>query len=584
MNGFIGDISVATPFVVGGEPQYVEGSLSVFFRGWISNRASVLESCGTLRRPADDAELACRAYRRWGRDLQRHVEGEFALVVVDRAGGDVLLTQDGIGVCPLFVGVLAGRLVFTSHLHRLLETGCPLALDEVYLAEQLRFCRHIGDRSPFRGIRRMTGGQTLEWKNGALRPHVAWSLAEVRPSGIGAGGELDEQFRALLADAVTSATTGERCWTELSGGLDSSSIACCAASLGIPVEAVSLTYPDSPSADERPWMRKVVERWPMPWRQIDGDGLAPFSKWPDAPFGEPNMSICTFAHSEALHRMAAEAGATVLLSGNGGDHVLLGDRVTPVFLADALLGGRFGALNTALAQWRAAGAPTRSWRFMMAETAVRPAIDSLFGRTIRPGQSLPAPSWLHPDLIRRHRLDDRRGGPAGLRDGTVGGQHYRERVREASVLLSMNVNQYRAAVPLRYPLLHRPLVAFMYGLPWEEKLRPGQDRVIQRRALKDILPPAVRRRVTKAGIEEPCMRGLKAGGARLVAELTEGSRLVHHGLVDQASWTRAAGLATRGMVEGLSLFMAAASLEIWLRQTEAAVFLQPKVSGTRRGV
>jgi hypothetical protein len=54
----------------------------------------------------------------------------------------------------------------------------------------------------------------------------------------------------------------------------------------------------------------------------------------------------------------------------------------------------------------------------------------------------------------------------------------------------------------------------------------------------------------------------------LLDDLCQRSRMVERGFVDGGAWRRAVTLASHGMVENLSQFMAAASLEIWLRQIE----------------
>ena len=68
--------------------------------------------------------------------------------------------------------------------------------------------------------------------------------------------EYEERFVSLLTQAVTGTLNGqEPVWTELSGGLDSLTVACFAARAGAKhFEAVSLTYNRYAKADESKWM------------------------------------------------------------------------------------------------------------------------------------------------------------------------------------------------------------------------------------------------------------------------------------------------------------------------------------------
>ncbi|MFN8536336.1 MAG: asparagine synthase-related protein [Thermomicrobiales bacterium] len=62
----------------------------------------------------------------------------------------------------------------------------------------------------------------------------------------------------------------------------------------------------------------------------------------------------------------------------------------------------------------------------------------------------------------------------------------------------------------RYPFLDRRVVEFCLELPAEQKLARGMTRAIVRRALGDLLPPAVRDRTSKATPARSLMRNLLA--------------------------------------------------------------------------
>jgi hypothetical protein len=143
-----------------------------------------------------------------------------------------------------------------------------------------------------------------------------------------------------------------------------------------------------------------------------------------------------------------------------------------------------------------------------------------------------------------------------------------ERVlRSANVVSFWNLRASMRA-EFRHPLLSVPLVEFMCAIPWDVKLSPSSDRVLQRAAFQHALPEAVARRVTKGGPDEAIYTGFEASAIwqRL---LTNHARIVERGYVDRTRWTDAVGLATVGRCESIKHFKAAATLEIWLRQLEA---------------
>ena len=116
-----------------------------------------------------------------------------------------------------------------------------------------------GERTPFVGIRRLLPGTSLVWSRGRVEELQTWNLNDVPPLNYGSDREYEDHFRSLLESAVraTLAPTGPT-WISLSGGLDSSSVACVAASLaGRELAAYSVLCSAWPEADERTWMRAV---------------------------------------------------------------------------------------------------------------------------------------------------------------------------------------------------------------------------------------------------------------------------------------------------------------------------------------
>ena len=120
---------------------------------------------------------------------------------------------------------------------------------------------------------------------------------------------------------------------------------------------------------------------------------------------------------------------------------------------------------------------------------------------------------------------------------------------------------------LRFPLLYRPLVEFMLGIPWEQKLRPECDRYLHRRAMTGILPEQVRLRTDKAGPEEAQFEGLRRDSPWLDLLLTR-PRVVERGYVDARRWSEAVNQARFGRIVSMRHFIAAATLEVWLQQRE----------------
>jgi hypothetical protein len=129
------------------------------------------------------------------------------------------------------------------------------------------------------------------------------------------------------------------------------------------------------------------------------------------------------------------------------------------------------------------------------------------------------------------------------------------------------LNQIPQKFEYRHPLLYRPLVEFMFNLPWNQKFHPDSDRYLQRRSLAGILPEPVRLKRGKIVNDQIYYEGLRQG-RQWCELLTDNPRVAALGIVDRDRWIEAVGRARMGLTHFLPQFEAVAMLEIWLRQRE----------------
>ena len=159
---------------------------------------------------------------------------------------------------------------------------------------------------------------------------------------------------------------------------------------------------------------------------------------------------------------------------------------------------------------------------------------------------------------------------------SVGEQYFAERIWRSQFTAGDECTQ---PFEFRYPLLYRPLVEFMLAIPWEQRLQPGQDRYLQRRALKGILPEMVRQRKDKAGPAEAELEGLRNKSPWTDLFLIR-PRIVERRYVDARLWREAVNQARFGRIASMRHFVATATMEVWLRQLEdvRGGTLQPKAT------
>jgi asparagine synthase (glutamine-hydrolysing) len=572
MNHFAGRIARDGTLLVAGDagpPHTPETHVDcrVLLRGRIADRPELARALGVdwAQRPGD-AELLAHAYRKWGRGLQAHVLGEYAAVVFDARAGSGLITHDALGVAPLFYVERPEGFAFSTRLVDLLDAAACEKLDREYLADYLAAGHVLSDRTPYQAIKRLLPGMSVEWRGGGARHLRTWNLADTPAVRCSNNGEYEERFRGLLSAGVRAALDDVQgtAWVSLSGGLDSSSVACVSAKEGAPLGAFSLVHSSFAEADERHWMRAVVEQYGLPWHPLEVETVLPFTRLPDGFLGEPTSTVINAEYRRVTNELLSSRGVTALLTGHAGDGVLAAwPGPIPSHLADPLFSGRPLATLKAVAAWRAGCVEPRSWSYWMLRAVLAPAVSHLRGLQVRTAPRLPLSPWISPRWAKQMRLTDRGHRRLAPRCRHPSRQMLWDSLWGDSLSMS-TVSVTPNSYEVRFPLLYRPLVEFMSAIPWEQKMRPRCDRYLQRRALKGVLPEVVRRRASKARGTWSLVEGLRRS-KEWVQYLCDSPLMAEHGLADAEKWRQAVRQATVGQTHGDMYFMAGVAVEAWLK-------------------
>jgi len=549
----------------------------VLFHGSIANSSELGRQLGMAGDSSTFAVLAA-AYRTFGNDLPVHVLGEYAAIIHDPGSGQALLTHDSMGLAPLYISECQEGLIFATHLVDILDATANDLLDEEYLADYIAMGVITTERTPYLGIRRLMPGRSMLWNNGRLIETVHWSLAAAPLLSIGTEEATEERFRQLLEEAVRGAMVeSSTVWTHLSGGLDSSSVACIAAKLGAPrLAAYSAYAPNLSRADERRWMREVIDFWGMPWHLHDIETTLPFAKPPGAFLGEPAVSVISEAQLRSEDELIAAHGIETMLTGYGGDAVLGAFQgPVPVHLADPLFAFQPLAALRGIEAWRMQSGERRSRSYWILRGLAEPALRHALGLPVSATTLLPLQGWISLGYARKMGLEKRRSLLLAPRCRTPSLQHLADSLLIAALQLSVAKQRRPSGTTLRSPLMYRPLVEFMAGLPADQNLQPRCDRFLQRRALKGILPEAIRRRAGKGVGSAPIVQGL-ARSPEWVDYLTKDSRMADLGIADPANWKLSVRQASLGQTHGDQFFLAGVAVEVWLRQLEEHKRRRPK--------
>ena len=530
-----------------------------------------------------DVAIVMAAYLKWGVDVLPKIVGDFALALWDPQTRTLSLARDAVGTRTLFYHVTPERLFWSSHLAPLVHLlGTKLDIDDEYIAGYLTAGPdpHL---TPYKNIHAVLPGTVVTiQRGGQFHMRRYWGLNPQNEIQYKRDEEYEEHFRHLFRDAVSCRLrTDKPVWAELSGGLDSSSIVCMAdevireGSVQAPkLETVSYVYDEAPTSDERKFISCVEEKIGKHGHHLREEDYRALQQADD----ERVTSVPSFLHNFSkrhlrLCELMSESGGRVLLSGQGGDHLLWSCTEDSPELADLLVQGKLLELHEAIRSWTTAR--RRSHFDLMWKAAVLPNLPRTIRATCQPKATIP--SWYHADFAQRMNLRDRLLSQPDCFGFRLPSQQARSTMflRAVSVVSTGCYSDW-GNTEITYPYLHRPLVEFLQAVPFNQLLRPGETRSLHRRALRNLLPEKIAKRKGKRGPDEALFRALTREWLTL-SKVFERSSICTRGYADRERLLKALNRARYGREYCSGLLMRTISLELWFQFLEGTIAQRRKV-------
>ena len=198
--------------------------------GEIYNHMEIRQALGDVRwRSNSDTETLLHAYGAWGVACLERLRGMFAFALYDASRRTLWCVRDRLGIKPFYYVAAPDVFAFASEVKVLLRSGLvPRELDRDGLAAYMRFGSVIEPLTLVRGVRSLSPGHWMEVVNGVItRQKQYWSLSACADES---SADDRETTYSLLQSSVKEHMVSDvpiACF--LSGGLDSSAIAACAA-------------------------------------------------------------------------------------------------------------------------------------------------------------------------------------------------------------------------------------------------------------------------------------------------------------------------------------------------------------------
>jgi asparagine synthase (glutamine-hydrolysing) len=459
--------------VDGQQPMQTEdGRVGIVFNGEVYNFKELrreLEAKGHGFKTRCDTEVILRAFVEFGPEAFERLDGMFTVFVWDfrkDPSGEFHVARDHLGTKPLYAYEDGVNIILSSELRPILALpGVDGSLLPEGILSYLTFRYVQSPMTIFRYISRVEAGTRWQIRSGRITKWRYWDLPQVDVPINRTEEEAAEIVYFLLKESVRSQQMGEvPIGLLLSGGLDSTAIACICHELGAHYRTFNIGFPDVNEFEYSNAVARMFGQSHDVFETSLDEMVSIFPKVSDAmdePIGDPACFplyvLCGYVKQHV----------TVLISGEGSDEIFGG---YPQYAQ--LLNGQFvdqdASFNAFLKQsWyfpgseRAINIPTSSSRLLrhISYFAERELLGGMLAYDLK--------TWLPENLL----------------------------MKADKISMSHSLEG-------RFPFLSRRLVEFAMNLPTSVKLRDGVGKQVLRRAFAKKIPESVLTR-PKMGFSVP---------------------------------------------------------------------------------
>lgn len=489
------------------------GNYIIIYNGEIYNYVELkaaLEEQGEVFRTDLDTEVLLRLYMREKEACLDKLDGMWSFAVWDQQDQVLFCARDRFGEKPFHYGFHNNSFYFASEMKSLWAAGIPKIKNESMFAsfhkDELVHNQNDLTETFYKGIVRLEHSHWMKVRlDGTHEIKRYYNLDWKKQDFEGTLEEAKAKFKELFLTSLHRRfRSNVKVGTSLSGGLDSSTIACNMAKFVGEGNISPLTFSarfEGFSKDEGYFINLVLNQtgldaqfsWPT-GKELFRD-FEQLCYYQEEPFG----STSVYAQYR-VHQLAKEKDITVLIDGQGADEILAGY----------------------MTNYRDYLRSLQKKNFIFSLKRKREQDKFLSFHTPH--------SQIKRTLIRwtmYYELRDKLAVIIKPKQYSLNEALYKEAMCGPlqDLLRYSDRNSMANSREVRLPYLNKELVEFCFSLPDSFKIHLGWSKFIMREAFKDSLPQEIAWRKEKVGFEPPQEEWLSGKNWKALMEEAYGSNL-----------------------------------------------------------
>lgn len=545
-----------------------DGDVVMTYNGEIFNYLELrkeLEGLGHQFRTNSDTEVLLTAYRQWGQDVCRHLNGMWAFAIYDRRQDLLFCSRDRFGIKPFYYAMVNGRLIFASEVKALLAISRKLAaIDPIAVSKLMRasIAGHVPEHF-CRGVRRLPAAHNMiVTRSGSTLLKRYWDY----PANIDRSISFEvacERFRELLLDSIRLRMRSDvPVGTTLSGGVDSSTIVSLLRTFydgehqAFTAEFKGTEYDESVAAGHlagKLGLKHHRIASPLP------DFLGTLTRIVHHMDG-PTQCPATLPLWNIMRSMRGRV--VVALEGQGADE-LLGGYYTqaPAAIFDAVRAGR----------WRQTGRHLQ-WLVRQSSPYSGPLRGGLeLARAVVPSTHLWWRRWRGDESVYSGCLTEGPDKQLDREDAPVYPESLTNELRRnhegglSTLLHYGDAISMAHSIESRLPFMDYRLVEFVFSLQGEFKIREGSGKVLLKEAVRGFVPDFILDNPYKLGFVVPIRKWFRDLPDETMYPVLLSDRCRQRGLFEPKALERALRRHVSGQADLSSQIFRWLTLELWCR-------------------
>lgn len=473
-----------------------------------------------------DSLLILKAYKRWGEECPHYLIGDFAFAIWDKSEQKLFCARDQVGKRILYYYYSSKVFAFSTLIKPLLEvSGIETSLSEAWIADFLANPTVISqvdpEITPYKNICMLLPGHTLTITAEGKKLQEYWKVEPWKQLNLKSDSEYEEAFREVLFEAVKCRMRSNRpVGVLLSGGLDSSSIACVAEQYAsakgnhikgftsIPMEGYQDWTSQNALADETSFVQELYHHNGIEtiYGRADGRHALNTTRKISNILEQPYKYFENAVWIDYLLEEASQQhNIGVMLNGQSGNSTISWG-IPQVYFNSLLRNLKIGDLCRETAAWgQARGNLTSSILLRTAKNLI--PLSAYKYWWCFTGKKDPAmkKSIINPTLAKKIGFPERfyqfGGDPYAM--PITNSFRAREIMNCHNVFNQVGILEKKMSlaynIAMRDPSRDKRVIEFCFSVPDSQYVRMGQDRFLLRRAMEGILPDKIRLNSTVRG-------------------------------------------------------------------------------------